>query len=845
MRSLLTSIFLLIVIAAYSQPADLKVKWEIIENNHDNKPQSLSSLTFITQHKLKLPKNGWRLYFNFANPIVAGSVTGGLTFSHVNGDLFYLSPSSTFTGINANDSLKITFLSAAWLINVTDAPQGFYLIYDAHPNVYFLVSNVKAIPSSTPKQYMRSPIDKVEPGTPQILYEQNKSIEDISEDSLVKIFPTPLTYHLNKGHFLLQPGTNVIADVAFKPEAAYLNSELNTVLSNNVSKRRSTQVIKLVKDVLPLEAYRLTITPAQITITASSGSGIFNGIQSLKMLMPPQAYSHAQNGVLLPCLTVTDEPRFSYRALMLDVARNFQQKSELIKLLDVMALYKLNVLHLHLNDDEGWRLQITSLPELTTIGALRGHTLDGKFNLPPSDGSGPDIHNLHGSGYYSTVDFIEILKYATVRHIAIVPEIESPGHARAAIKSMDARYRWFMQKGLSQKANQYMLHDMQDTSRYTSVQYWNDNVMDVALPSTYNFIETVTGGIQQLYKEAGAPLSTIHFGGDEVPAGAWEKSPAVLSLMKRDSSIKTVDDLWGYYYNRVDNILKRHNLYLTAWEEAGTKKAIVQGRKQNVINTGLINKNIHLEVWNNVLGWGAEDLAYKLANSGYKVILSCVSNLYFDMAYTKAFKEPGYYWGGYADVDKPFSFIPYHYFKNTTVDRMGVPLNPAIIATKEKLSAVGKANIVGLQGALWGETLKTAGRLEYMLLPKMLGLAERAWSKDPDWATETDTVKSKAMYNMAWSRFVNVLGKQELPRLAYYHGGYTYRIPQPGAIIKAGAVVANTQLPGLIIRYTTNGEEPTLNSATYKVPIQAKGVIKLRAFNQAGAGGQVIAIENN
>ncbi|MDB5111712.1 MAG: N-acetyl-beta-hexosaminidase, partial [Mucilaginibacter sp.] len=328
-------------------------------------------------------------------------------------------------------------------------------------------------------------------------------------------------------------------------------------------------------------------------------------------------------------------------------------------------------------------------------------------------------------------------------------------------------------------------------------------------------------------------------------AGVWERSPSFLSLMKTDTAIKSTDDLWGYYYNRVNNILQKHNLYLTGWEEVGFKKVLENGKKVNVINQDLATKNIHLEVWNNVLGWGAEDLAYKLANRGYPVILSCVTNLYFDMAYNKAFNEPGYYWGGYADVDRSFSFIPYDYFKNTDKDRMGETLKPAAFLNKEKLTPNGKANIIGLQGALWGETLISTDRMEYMLLPKLLGLAERAWAKDPEWATEKDTVKSKTLYTEAWCQFVNVLGKTELPRLDYYANGFKYRIPDAGAVSINGQVFANVQMPGFIIHYTTNNQTPSLNSPVYQSPINTKGLIKLAVFNSSGRAGKTVSIQNN
>ena len=176
---------------------------------------------------------------------------------------------------------------------------------------------------------------------------------------------------------------------------------------------------------------------------------------------------------------------------MLDVARNFQPKSEIFKVLDVMALYKLNVFHMHLTDDEGWRLEIPSIPELTEVGSKRGHTLDSKHFLPASHGSGGEVDNKTGTGFYSRADFIEILKYANKLHITVEPEIEAPGHARAAVKSMNARYDRLTTEGKKAEAEKYLLSDPGDKSVYSTAQYWTDNVIDVALPSTYNFVETI------------------------------------------------------------------------------------------------------------------------------------------------------------------------------------------------------------------------------------------------------------------------------------------------------------------------------------------------------------------
>src|SRR2546430_6711112 len=182
---------------------------------------------------------------------------------------------------------------------------------------------------------------------------------------------------------------------------------------------------------------------------------------------------------------------------MLDVARNFHPKAAVLRTLDLIARYKVNVFHLHLTDDEGWRIEMPSLPELTAVGARRGHTLDSGTHLPPAFGSGPDVDRTWGSAFYSRADYVEILRYAAARHIEVIPEIEMPGHARAAIKSMEAN-------------QQYRLNDPDDRSVYSSAQGYHDNVMNPALESTYHFIERVVGELVAMHREAGVPLRHIY-----------------------------------------------------------------------------------------------------------------------------------------------------------------------------------------------------------------------------------------------------------------------------------------------------------------------------------------------
>jgi hexosaminidase len=317
-----------------------------------------------------------------------------------------------------------------------------------------------------------------------------------------------------------------------------------------------------------------------------------------------------------------------------------------------MARYKLNTLHFHLTEDEGWRLEIEGLPELTTVGGRRGHTLDASAFLPPAYGSGPEVDRPFGSGFYSKADYLEILRYAAARHIEVIPELEMPGHARAAIKAMEARFRRLQAAGDTQGATRYLLSDPEDRSVYTSAQGYHDNVMNPALPSTYAFVERVVEAVAALHREAGVPLRNLHMGGDEVPAGVWEKSPAAQRHMK-EQRLSSVDDLWFVFYGRVEQILKANGLVLSGWEEIAVRKTRRDGRDVFIPNPAFAERGWRTYVWNNIPGGGSEDLAYRLANGGFKVVLCPATSVYLDFAANPNPEEPGLDWGGYVGLEKP------------------------------------------------------------------------------------------------------------------------------------------------------------------------------------------------
>jgi hexosaminidase len=818
-------------------PSKVEMRWKLIQNNYQEKPLFLASLSILNKSDQPLPANGWKLYFNLRyHGHDLKSVSPELSINHASGELFTIQPTEKFTGLDPGKTITLDYTGVKRIANFQDVPGGFFWVndHDGQPAI--------AVPD--PTVYMDEQSEKLPAADVSAIYESNKKILDIPMDKLPRVFPTPSQYMDLSESFQLTVSTVITGDKEFESQGRYLVGELEKVLGSQLRiqpESNGMPAITLQKKTMGPEAYHLRVDNQKILIEANDKRGIFYGIQSLKTLLPPEAWNSPQQTISIEGVEVTDAPRFTFRAFMLDVARNFQSKEEVLKVLELMALYKLNVFHFHLSDDEGWRLEIPGLPELTEVGAKRGFPFDQNQKLHPSYKSGITSKSS-GSGFYTKEDYIEIVKYAAERQIRVIPEIESPGHARAAIKAMEARYNKFVQNGFEADADRYLLHDKDDQSTYLSNQYFKDNVMNVALPSTYAFIEKVIDEIINMHKAAGAPLTAIHMAGDEVPFGSWEKSPKVKSFLQDHPAIKSTKDLWGYYFEEIKALLRKKRLTIYGWQElvVGTQ---TEGDGKHVINQAFVSDDLQVDAWWNM--YGNEDIPYKLANAGYKTVMTCFDQLYFDLAHQKSFDEPGDAWVGYLDIDRIFSFIPFDYYRNFKTDVKGNPHPENFFDGKEVLTEKGKTNIVGIQGALWGENLVSSELMEYMLTPRLLALAERAWAPDPPWAQEQNNSKSEKLFQESWSLFVNTLGKRELPRLDYYNGGVNYRIPTPGAIISEGKVIANIQLPGFTIRYTTDGKEPGAESMLYDTPISDKGLIKLKAFDRRERSSHTISIQND
>lgn len=819
---------------------EVAVSWKLISNQVADEPRFQATFTLTNKSNTTLGGEDWSLYFNQTpRAIVAGSVTGPAEIERVNGDLYQLRPDSSFR-LSPGDSLTITYEGDAWLIKETDAPLGLFFVKNKKEGEEqaIPVARYTIWPFEKPEQYSRHKNDKTPFPDPAYIFDENAKLKKLAPDALPPVLPTPKRYSRETGTFTIDGNTTVYYTPDLENEANYLKEQLARIL--NTAPRFVTGEIPADAEGIVLtyrsnlpeksqEAYQLYMGEKLLTVDGKTPTGTFYGIQSLLSLISADQWHDQLASVDIPRVSIQDAPRFAYRGIMLDIARNFNDLSAIKKLIDGMAFYKLNKLHLHLTDDEGWRLEIPGLPELTDVGARRGYTPDESDRLAPAYGSGIDGSEGHGSGYLTREAFIELLQYATRRHIEVIPELNVPGHARAAIKSMEARYRKMVVDNDQKSAAEYRLADPGDQSEYRSVQNYPDNVVCVCCEGTYRFYEKIVDEVRAMYTEAGAPLSTIHTGGDEVPAGVWKASPECADLIRENEELDGTEDLPTYFFSRIQQILEQRGLKAAGWEEI----AMLKTENGWIPHPDFTEKDVIPYVWQNL--WGNQDLGNRLANAGYPVVLCNVTNLYFDLAYNKDPLEPGFYWGGFSDTRKAFDVRPFDILASTVADPMGNPFDPATdYANMERLRPDAQANILGIQAQLWSETIKGPQMLEYYYFPKLLGLAERAWT----------SALSGPNSDKEWEVFANTMGQRELDRLNYLSSGYNYRLPPPGAKVVEGKVAANVAFPGLTIRYTTDGSEPGKEATVYTAPVKADSLVCLKTFDPSGRSSRMVCIRN-
>lgn len=467
------------------------------------------------------------------------------------------------------------------------------------------------------------------------------------------VIPVPLKMEQGTGCFLLSENTKLYINLQGL-EAQLLENCLQALpVHLKKGKKKDTQnmlslLITEKNHQLPSpESYTLSVTPQQILIRATSGAGLFYGMQTLLQLAQPSgagSYSIAS-------VEIEDTPRFAYRGLMLDVSRHFSTKEFIKKQIDALAYYKINRLHLHLTDAAGWRLEIKKYPLLTEFAAWRtdptwkqwwnGGRKYVRFDAPGAYG-----------GYYTQDDIREILEYARQHYITVIPEIEMPSHSEEVL----AAYPQLSCSGEPYKNSDFC----------------------VGNEETFMFLENVLTEVMELF-----PSEYIHIGGDEAGKSAWKTCPKCQKRMK-DEHLANVDELQSYLIHRIEKFLNNHGRHLLGWDE------ILQGG---------IAPNA------TVMSWRGEEGGIAAVTSGHRAIMTPGAYCYLDSYQDAPYSQPEAI-GGYLPLKKVYSYNP-------------VPAS--LTAEQAKL-------VYGVQGNLWVEYIPTPEHVEYMIYPRILALAETAWS---------------------------------------------------------------------------------------------------------------------
>lgn len=776
----------------------------------------------LTNNGNKSLADNWVIYFNQTPIYYQQPINAPLEIECIGSTYYKMYPTEHYQALAPGETLSFTILSEGNVINVSSVPEGAYIVVTDEKGKMLQPQNIPIeIGLFTPDaQWIRSK-NSFPYADGNYLYKQNDDFSKPVDCDILSLFPTPKKVEKTGGVSTFSPKVGLKFDGVFKEEALLLKKQLTSQLGCTVSDKDEETIIELKKTELPAtcqcpdEYYEIVIKNNLLTLKANDAHGIFNACQTLVALLDNMKLASSP----LPNLHITDYPDMGHRGIMLDVARNFTKKTDLLKLIDILSFYKMNVLHLHLSDDEAWRVEIPGLEELTEIASRRGHTTDELTCLYPAYAWGwneADTTSL-ANGYYSRSDFMDILKYAKERHIRIIPEIDIPGHSRAAIKAMNARYRKYIDTDQS-KAEEYLLIDFADTSQYLSAQNFTDNVINVAMPSTYRFLEKVIDEIGRMYQDAGVELPAFHVGGDEVPEGIWEGSAICRTFMKEHGLTK-IRDLKDYFLEQILEMLDKRNIQAVGWQDIVMKP-------DNTVNEHFRNSKVLNYCWNTIPEQDGDEVPYKLANAGYPIILCNVGNFYLDMAYCYHVEEPGLRWGGYVDEYVTFDMLPFDIYKSLRRNLKGESVDVKTASNgKQPLTKEGYKNIKGLSGQIWAETIRSFEQIEYYLFPKVFGLAERAWNAQPSWALSPDS----KVYADAKRKYNAGIVTYELPRLA--KRGINFRVSPPGIIVKDGLLFVNATNPNAVIRYTTDGSEPTENSVKWQTPIACDAPqIKAKAF---------------
>jgi len=504
------------------------------------------------------------------------------------------------------------------------------------------------------------------------------SLTSFSQTNSIAIIPEPVTWSKKNGQFVLPQ--NVVIEASSKPEmkqvVAFLRDRLSTPTGSKVtiSAAASTAPIRLILNAqtnakIGNEGYTLSVTPKTIIIRANQPAGLFYGVQSLVQLFPKEIESATKvNNVKwsAPCVEITDYPRFGWRGLMFDVSRHFFTKQEVQQYIDDMARYKFNLLHLHLSDDEGWRIEIKSLPKLTEVGAWRvkKEGYFGTFSLPT------DNEPRSYGGFYTHDDIKELVKYAQDRFVNILPEIDVPGHSLAAVVA-------YPELSCTPGVENYRVRsgeEIMDWSQGAPPIALVDNTLCPANEKTYEFLDKVITEVAQLF-----PFEYIHVGGDETPQNFWKENTAIRDLMQKEN-LKDMHEVQGYFEKRLEKIVLAKGKKFMGWDE--------------ILEGGVAPSAA-------VMSWRGMKGGIEAAKMGHEVVMSPTTFAYIDYMQGDPIIEPRVY--ATLRLNKAYQFEP-------------LP------------DSVDAKYIKGGQANLWTEQVYNMRHAQYMTWPRGFAIAESLWS---------------------------------------------------------------------------------------------------------------------
>lgn len=501
-----------------------------------------------------------------------------------------------------------------------------------------------------------------------------------AQNNTPAIIPEPVYMVTQQGTFILKDNTpvhiNAAGNAAASKIAAQLTQSLATAtgfsfpIDNNSAGTGIQLILNTAPDkALGTEGYMLNASPDAVIIKANEPAGLFYGVQTLLQLLPKEIESKsAVKNVTwtIPAIDIKDYPRFGWRGLMFDVSRHFFTKAEVKAFIDDMAKYKFNLLHMHLTDDQGWRIEIKSYPKLTSVGAWNVKKT-GTFNYF-SDPL-PDEPRDYG-GFYTQDDIKEIIQYAKDQYINVLPEVDVPGHSLAAIAS-------YPELSCTPGANKYKVNSGEKFMVWPPKGHFYglvDNTLCPANEKVYEFLDKVFTEVAALF-----PFEYIHMGGDETARNFWEKNPQIKALMQREK-LKTLDEVQSYFVKRVEKIVESKGKKLIGWDE------ILQG--------GLAPNAA-------VMSWRGIDGGIAAAKLKHEVVMSPTTFVYLDYMQGDAAIEPPVY--ATLRLNKAYEFEP-------------VP------------DGVDAQYIKGGQANLWTEQVYNTRHLQYMIWPRAFAVSEAVWS---------------------------------------------------------------------------------------------------------------------